>query len=101
MLLLNPTPAVLYRLVHEFRPTMLLDEVEALSQDDKRDVLAIVNAGYKVGATVPRCEGKEQKRVECFEVYARSRSPRSGPSPPRPRTAAFPWSYSAGPTSGA
>src|SRR5207249_4379217 len=34
------------------------------------DVLAIVNSGYKAGASVPRCEGKEQKRVESFAVYA-------------------------------
>lgn len=68
--MLTPTPAVLFRLVHAWRPTLLLDEVEGLSKDDARDVLAIVNAGYKVGATVARCEGKDQKRVESFAVYS-------------------------------
>lgn len=70
LLMVNPTPAVLYRLVQEFRPTLLLDEVEGFSKEDAREILAIVNSGYKAGATVPRCEGKEQKRVEAFQVYA-------------------------------
>lgn len=70
LLMVNPTPAVLYRLVQEFRPTLLLDEVEGFSKEDAREILAIVNSGYKAGATVPRCEGKEQKRVESFQVYA-------------------------------
>lgn len=70
LLTLNPTPAVLFRLVHEFRPTLLLDEAEGMSREDARDVLAIVNSGYKAGGVVPRVEGKEQKRVECFEVYS-------------------------------
>lgn len=70
LLMLNPTPAVLYRLVHEFRPTLLLDEVEGLSREDRREILAIVNSGYKAGGTVPRCEGERVKHVELFEVYS-------------------------------
>jgi hypothetical protein len=70
MLMLTPTPAVLFRLVHEFRPTLLLDEMEGLSKDDARDVLAILNSGYKAGGSVPRCEGERTKRVELFSVYA-------------------------------
>ncbi len=70
LLMLNPTPAVLFRLVHEFRPTLLLDEMEGVSKEDAREVLAIINAGYKAGGTVPRCEGDRTKHVELFEVYS-------------------------------
>ena len=70
MLMVSPTPAVLFRLVHEFRPTLLLDEMEGLSGDDARDILGILNSGYKAGGAVPRCEGERTKRVELFEVYA-------------------------------
>ncbi len=70
LLMLNPTPAVLFRLVHEFRPTLLLDEVEGLNKEDAREVLAIVNSGYKAGAMVPRVEGDRIKRVELFQVYS-------------------------------
>lgn len=70
LLMLNPTPAVLYRLVQEFRPALLLDEVEGLNKEDGREVLAIINSGYKVGGTVPRCEGERTKLVQLFNVYA-------------------------------
>src|SRR5262249_11274962 len=70
MLMLNPTPAVLFRLVQEFRPTLLLDEIEDFGQEDRKDILSIINSGYKKGATVPRCEGKEVRRVEKFDVYS-------------------------------
>ncbi len=67
---LTPTPAVLYRLVQETRPTLLLDECEGLAGDDRREILAVVNSGYKRGACVPRCEGERTKRVEFFDVFA-------------------------------
>lgn len=69
MLMINPTAAVLFRLVNEFRATLLLDEVEGLSKEDRHDVLAIINAGYKAGATVARCEGEKRRVVESFAVY--------------------------------
>lgn len=65
-----PTSAVLFRLIHEFRPTLLLDEMEALGGEQARDVLAVINAGYQAGATVPRVEGKDTRRVKGFPVYA-------------------------------
>lgn len=70
LLMLNPTPAVLYRLVHEFKPTLLIDEVEGLNKEDGREVLAIINSGYKAGGSVPRCEGERIRRVELFLVYS-------------------------------
>src|SRR5262249_36196107 len=44
---LNPTPAIMFRLVQETRPTLLLDECETLADDDRREVLSIINSGYK------------------------------------------------------
>src|SRR5215831_7842769 len=70
LLMLTPTPAVLYRLIQEFRPTVLLDEVEGLNKDDARDIISIINSGYKWGGTVPRCEGERRKQVELFQVYS-------------------------------
>ncbi len=68
--LLNPTPAVLFRSVHEFRPTLLLDEMEGLNREDAREVLAVINSGYKSGGSVPRCEGEKVRHVEQFNVYS-------------------------------
>jgi len=70
LLMVTPTPAVLFRLIHEFRATILLDEVEGLDKEDAREILAIINSGYKAGGTVARCEGEKKKRVESFNVYA-------------------------------
>jgi len=69
-LCLAPTPAVLFRLIDEVRGALLVDEVESLDSEDKHEVLGIINAGYKRGATVPRVEGDRNRRVEFFSVYA-------------------------------
>jgi len=50
----NPTPAVLFR---STRPCLLLDEVDKLRNIDKTlygEVIAVLNAGFKRGATVER-----------------------------------------------
>src|SRR5262249_24105326 len=65
---IDPSPAVLFRIVHALRPTMLIDEAEKLHSDDAREIRQIINAGYKRGATVPRCEG-EGNELKFFEVY--------------------------------
>ena len=59
------SPAVLFRTIHSLRPTILIDEAETMSDD----LRAIVNAGYKKGATVPRCVGDEYQ-PQFFEVYS-------------------------------
>jgi len=59
------TPAVLFRTIHSLRPTILIDEAETMNDD----LRAIVNAGYKKGATVPRCQ-KDDYQPQFFEVYS-------------------------------
>lgn len=65
---IDPTPAVLFRLVHALRPTLLIDEAEKMNTEEGQEVRGIINAGYKRGATVPRCEG-EGHELKFFEVY--------------------------------
>jgi hypothetical protein len=66
-----PTSAALYRMMSEC-PTLLLDEVEGLRgknvSEVQQAVLAVLNAGHRRGATVPRCDGKDNK-VVFFPVY--------------------------------
>ncbi len=66
----DPTPAVLFRLTETLRPTLCLDEIEKLSTEDRREILAIINSGYQRGGAVDRVEGQEERRVVSFEVYA-------------------------------
>ena len=63
--LVSVTPAVLFRLVNSLRPTVLIDEAETMSDD----LRAIVNVGYKKGATVARCIG-EDWQPRFFEVFS-------------------------------
>lgn len=67
-----PTEAALFRFIEAKQPTLLLDEVESLGgkKTSERDaaVLAILNAGYKKGQTVPRCVGANHE-LQQFHVY--------------------------------
>ena len=66
------TPAVIFRKIGSTKPTLLLDEIEILHGKQKSEntlaVIAILNAGYRAGAVVARCEGKDFKIAE-FPVY--------------------------------
>lgn len=65
----EPTPAIIFRLIEPCRPTLCLDEMERLGQNESRALGALLNASYKAGTTVARVEG-EARRVETYEVYA-------------------------------
>ncbi len=62
--------AVLFRFVASNKPTLLVDEVDATFGKDSKvtEGLLIYNAGYRVGATVPRCVGNNHEVVD-FAVY--------------------------------
>jgi hypothetical protein len=66
-----PSPAALYRMLGE-DPTLLLDEVEMFSRKDKSEatqtLLAVLNAGHRKGATIPRCDGAKHE-LKHFAVY--------------------------------
>jgi len=67
-----PSEAVVYRNIQATRPTLLLDEVDTIFNPrvaDKHEGLrALLNAGNRRGAKVPRCVGNSSKIVE-FRVY--------------------------------
>lgn len=66
-----PSPAALYRMLED-APTILLDETEVLNGKNKSEttqiLLAVLNAGYRKGGTIPRCDGPEHKPHK-FHVY--------------------------------
>jgi hypothetical protein len=72
---MNTTIAALYRRLAGTPRTILLDETDAIfaprAAANHEDLRALLNAGYKRGATVDRCQGdgKEMKVVE-FPAYA-------------------------------
>lgn len=70
---LNASPAAIFRTLANGRITLLFDEVDAIwskrGQDDNHeDLRSLLNAGYKTGATIPRCVGPKHDVVQ-FEVF--------------------------------
>ena len=68
----SPTEAALFRFIESRKPTLLLDEVEALGKKRRSErgeaVSAVLNSGFRRGATVPRCVGGSYD-VQVFNVY--------------------------------
>lgn len=56
-----PSEAVVYRQIHAVMPTLLLDETDTIfaprTADKHEGLRAILNSGYRKGASVPRCIG--------------------------------------------
>lgn len=53
----NLSPPALFRLVESMSPTLLMDEVEKIwSTDKSQEIRQVVLSGYKLGASVLRCE---------------------------------------------
>lgn len=70
---LNASPAAVFRTLADKQITLLFDEVDAIftkrGQDDTHeDLRALLNAGYKRGAMIPRCVGPRHD-VAHFAVF--------------------------------
>lgn len=72
---LSASPAAIFRTLNREQPTLLMDEVDAIfgrrgsSDDGSEDLRALLNAGHRKGATIPRCVGPRHDVVK-FPVYA-------------------------------
>ena len=70
---ITPSEAVMFRHIHNVKPTVLLDEVDAIFSPKNADryegLRAILNAGFKDGASVPRCKPPSMKIVQ-YDVYS-------------------------------
>jgi Protein of unknown function (DUF3631) len=69
----NVSEAALFRSIAAGPPTLLFDEVDAIfgpKARDREDLRAMLNAGYRRGATVDRCVGEHAKlEVRSFPVF--------------------------------
>jgi hypothetical protein len=67
----SPSESVLFRKIHNTHPTLLVDEVDATFGKDPQStegLRAILNAGYEMGGSVPRCVGGNFTPFD-FDVY--------------------------------
>src|SRR5206468_8863417 len=64
----NLTAPVLFRLIDQHQPTLLLDEVDAYLPGAE-ELRGLLNAGHKQGACAYRCEGVGNS-VRAFKAFA-------------------------------
>lgn len=74
MPVLNASTAAIFRSIQAVKPTLLLDEVDAVfgrhgKDDPAEDLRGLLNAGHRQGASIPRCVGQSQE-VRQFPVFA-------------------------------
>src|SRR5262249_28761329 len=71
----GPTEAVLFRKIDKSTPTLLLDEIDNVFHGAKSKMpeaagmRQVLNAGYRAGAVVPRCAGKNADKLIDFKVF--------------------------------
>lgn len=70
----NASTAALFRMIDKARPTLLLDEADAIfgkygKDDGSEDLRGLLNAGHRRGAQIPRCVGPTFA-VQLFPVFA-------------------------------
>jgi len=74
MLSISPSVAAIFRKLAQTPVTLLFDECDAIfakrgNDGQNEDLRALINSGYKRGASIPRCVGA-QHEVQDFPVYA-------------------------------
>lgn len=74
MFSLSASSAAIFRTLEQRQITLLFDEVDAVfrkrgKDDTNEDLRALLNAGYKRGASIPRCVGPKHE-VTNFPVFA-------------------------------
>ena len=74
MLIFSPSVAAIFRKLAQEQVTLLFDEVDTVftnrgKDDQNEDLRALLNAGYRRGASIPRCVGPRHD-VENFKVFA-------------------------------
>ncbi len=77
MFTFSASPAAIFRTLAVEQRTLLFDEVDAIFSkrgkdgDANEDLRALLNVGYRRGATIPRCVGPKHE-VQTFDVFAPS-----------------------------
>lgn len=66
------TPAALYRVMEEFKTTLLIDEAETqlnMKFEGGHTLYGILNAGYKKGDSAIRCGGADKNTIEIYRPF--------------------------------
>ncbi|MDO4427134.1 MAG: DUF3631 domain-containing protein [Moraxella sp.] len=66
--MLDPTKAVIFRVMDKFKPTLLIDEIDT-GLKDKADILGIINGGYSKGKPTGRINSDKGNSLEAFNGF--------------------------------
>ena len=67
LIMVNPTPQVLYRMIESWHPTMLVDEADSMFKDNA-DLRDVFNSGWTRNSGVPRCN-PDTNEPEFFSTF--------------------------------
>ena len=81
-MVVDPSPAVLYRLVEKWKPTLIVDEADDQFKENP-PLRAVVNSGWTRGAGVPRCN-PDTNEPEIFPTFGPKAIGMKGHSIPTP-----------------
>lgn len=71
----NISPAALFRMVEEMKPTLLFDECDQFfakgknADPSKSEIVGLINAGFRRGRPAYRMGGKNMRELEEFDPY--------------------------------
>ena len=63
------TPAPIYRLVRQFRGTLILEEADFRESDEKSEVITILNCGFEKNRPVIRCRKDDPDSLDVLPCY--------------------------------
>ena len=67
--LIDPSGAALFRIIEQYRPTVLIDEYHALVGDRGAEVDLLFKGGYENGSKIPRAR-REGKEIDFFDGFS-------------------------------
>lgn len=67
--LINPSGAALFRIIEQYRTTVLIDEYHALAGDRACEIDLLFKGGYENGCKIPRAR-REGKEVDFFDGFS-------------------------------
>ncbi|MBI1935574.1 hypothetical protein HYS31_03975 [Candidatus Woesearchaeota archaeon] len=69
-LITSPTRATLFRSTHTNQNVLYLDEFENYDMQIRRDVLDVINSGYRKGAIVKRAAANNYEQIKSYNVFS-------------------------------
>ena len=63
------TPAPIYRVQQKWKGTLIIDEADFNSSDEKSEVITILNSGFQRGTPVIKVDVNDLQNIQAFDVY--------------------------------